>query len=52
MPSDKNVDPTLFAISIGALAGIMWSSILREHNLKFGYLDFLKIGVAVATPRS
>ena len=35
---------------IGALAGIMWSSILREHNLKFGYLDFLKIGVLVAIP--
>jgi arsenical pump membrane protein len=35
---------------IGALAGIMWSSILREHNLKFGYLDFLKIGITVAIP--
>lgn len=35
---------------IGALAGIMWSSILREHGLKFGYLDFLKIGVTVAIP--
>lgn len=35
---------------IGALAGIMWSSILREQNLKFGYADFLKIGVSVAIP--
>ncbi len=35
---------------IGALAGIMWSSILREHDLKFGYLDFLKIGVIIAIP--
>ena len=35
---------------IGALAGIMWSSILKEHGLKFGYLDFLKIGVSVAIP--
>lgn len=35
---------------IGALAGIMWSSILRSHNLKFGYLDFLKIGITVAIP--
>ncbi|MBO5416733.1 MAG: hypothetical protein J6A83_08910 [Clostridia bacterium] len=35
---------------IGALAGIMWSSILREQNLKFGYVDFLKIGVTVAIP--
>ena len=35
---------------IGALAGIMWSSILKDHGLKFGYLDFLKIGVTVAVP--
>lgn len=35
---------------IGALAGIMWSSILKEHNLKFGYVDFLKVGVIVALP--
>ena len=35
---------------IGALAGIMWCSILKKHDLKFGYLDFLKIGVTVAVP--
>lgn len=35
---------------IGALAGIMWSSILKEHHLKFGYTDFLKIGVCVGIP--
>ncbi len=35
---------------IGALAGIMWSSILKEHHLKFGYGDFLKIGVTIAIP--
>ena len=35
---------------IGALAGIMWSSILKEHGLKFSYLDFLRIGVTVAVP--
>lgn len=39
-----------FLTPIGALAGIMWSSILKSHNLKFGYLDFLKIGVTVAVP--
>ena len=39
-----------FLTPIGALAGIMWSSILKEHGLKFGYLDFLKIGVTVALP--
>ena len=35
---------------VGALAGIMWSSILKTHGLKFGYLDFVKIGVTVAIP--
>ena len=35
---------------IGALAGIMWSNILKQFSLKFGYLDFLKIGVTVAVP--
>ena len=35
---------------IGALAGIMWSSILKKHDLKFGYFDFLKIGIAIAIP--
>ena len=35
---------------IGALAGIMWSSILKIYGLKFGYTDFLKIGVTVAIP--
>ena len=39
-----------FLTPIGALAGIMWSSILNEHGLRFGYLDFLKIGVTVAVP--
>ena len=39
-----------FLTPIGALAGIMWSGILNEHGLKFGYLDFLKIGVTVAVP--
>lgn len=35
---------------IGALAGIMWSNILSKHDVKFSYLDFLKIGVTVAVP--
>lgn len=39
-----------FLTPIGALAGIMWSSILREQNLKFGYVDFLKLGITVAIP--
>lgn len=39
-----------FLTPMGALAGIMWSAILNEHGLRFGYLDFLKIGVTVAVP--
>lgn len=39
-----------FLTPIGALAGIMWSSILNHHGLKFGYLDFLKIGITIAIP--
>ena len=39
-----------FLTPIGALAGIMWSSILKQHGLKFGYLQFLKIGATVAVP--
>ena len=39
-----------FFTPIGALAGIMWGSIISKHNTKFGYLDFLKIGVTVALP--
>lgn len=39
-----------FLTPIGALAGIMWSTILNEHGLHFGYLRFLKIGTAVAVP--
>ena len=35
---------------VGALAGIMFSSIVNRQGLKFGYNDFLKIGVAVALP--
>ncbi len=35
---------------VGALAGIMWSSILNRHGLRFRYVDFLKMGVAVGIP--
>ena len=39
-----------FFTPIGALAGLMFSSILSEHDVKFGYRDFLKLGVTVAIP--
>lgn len=35
---------------IGALAGIMWSSILNEHGQKSDFKSFLKMGVFVAIP--
>ena len=39
-----------FMTPIGALAGIMWSGMLKEQGIRFGYRDFLKIGVTVALP--
>ena len=39
-----------FLTPIGALAGILWSSILNQNGLKFGYKDFLKIGIFIAVP--
>ncbi len=39
-----------FFTPIGALAGLMFGSILSEHGIKFGYVDFLKLGVTVALP--
>lgn len=35
---------------VGALAGIMWLSLLKKHEVKFGYLDFIKYGLAVSLP--
>ncbi len=35
---------------IGALAGMMWTSLLKKQGVTFGYLDFLKLGAAVALP--
>lgn len=39
-----------FFTPIGALAGIMWSSLINEHGVKFGYVDFLAVGGPVAIP--
>ena len=39
-----------FLTPIGALAGIMWSTILNEHHFHFGYFNFLRIGITVAVP--
>ena len=39
-----------FISPLGALAGIMWLSILKKYDIKFGYLDFLKYGCIVGIP--
>lgn len=39
-----------FLTPVGALAGIMWSSIINKHGVKFGCLDFIKIGAIVSVP--
>ncbi len=39
-----------FFTPIGALAGLMFSSILSEHGIKFGYRDFLELGAVAALP--
>lgn len=32
---------------VGALAGIMWMRILKENNIKYNFLDFMKNGVFI-----
>ncbi len=35
---------------VGALAGIMWSGILKIYKIKFSFTDFIKYGVLIAVP--
>lgn len=39
-----------FLTPIGALAGIMWMSLLKRHDVKMNYLDFIKYGTIVSLP--
>lgn len=39
-----------FLTPIGALAGIMWSNILKEQKVEFSFLTFVKYGVLLAIP--
>ena len=39
-----------FISPFGALAGIMWLSILKNHDVKYGYIDFVKYGLIVGIP--
>jgi len=31
-----------FLTPVGALAGVMWMSILKRHEIRFGFIDFIK----------
>ena len=35
---------------VGALAGIMWSNILRRSDVKYTFVDFMKYGVIIGVP--
>ena len=35
---------------VGALAGIMWSNILRRCDVKYGFLSFIKYGMLIGVP--
>lgn len=39
-----------FLTPVGALAGIMFTNILKKHETKFSFLDFLKYGCIIAIP--
>lgn len=39
-----------FLTPIGALAGIMWLSILKKHAVKFNFLSFVKYGLIISVP--
>lgn len=39
-----------FFTPLGALAGIMFSSILKKQEVKFGFLTYIKYGVIVSIP--
>lgn len=35
---------------VGALAGIMWLSLLKGHNIKFNFITFMKYGALISIP--
>lgn len=39
----------VFLTPIGALAGIMWMSILKQYGIRFAFLDFMKYGIPIGT---
>ena len=39
-----------FLTPVGALAGIMWSSILQHRGVKFGFREFVRYGAMISIP--
>lgn len=39
-----------FLTPMGALAGIMFISLLNDHEVKFSFVDFMKYGIIIALP--
>ena len=39
-----------FITPIGALAGIMWMSLLKSYNIKFSFKEFMKYGCIIGIP--
>lgn len=39
-----------FFTPIGALAGIMWTGILKKHQVSFSFLTYIKYGVIISVP--
>ena len=39
-----------FFTPIGALAGIMWSGILKKHDVKMNFASYIKYGTAISVP--
>ena len=39
-----------FITPIGALAGIMWMSLLKSYDIKFSFKEFVKYGCIIGIP--
>ncbi|MBQ1684750.1 MAG: arsenical efflux pump membrane protein ArsB, partial [Clostridia bacterium] len=39
-----------FLTPIGAIAGIMWMSVLKLHRVKLSFFDFVRYGILISVP--
>ena len=39
-----------FLTPTGALAGIMFTNLVNEHNTKYSFMDFIKYGAIISLP--